>query len=114
MDITSIITTALALIESVLPLLGGVGNATVVNGIIAALTKIAPLLAQLAPLIGDEAKLIYQGVRNIINNLRGPGVVTTAQQDADLDSLDAQVDASWNSVAAQFDPDFTPPAAPTV
>lgn len=114
MNVATIITAALSLIESVLPLLGGVGNASVVTGIITALEKIAPVLIEVLPLLGNEAKLIYQGVKNIINNLRGPGVVTTAQQDADLDSLDAQVDAAWNNVAAQFDPDFTPPAAPTV
>lgn len=111
--ISGIILSALTAIQSLLPLLGVAGaSASAVTNIITALTKIVPMLETLAPLVGNEISLLYQGVKNIITNLRGESIETSAQQDADLDSLDAQVDASWNNVAAQFDPDYVPPAAP--
>jgi hypothetical protein len=111
--IAGIILSSLTAIQSLLPLLGvaGASSAAVVN-IINALTKIIPMLAQLAPLVGDEITLIYQGIKNIIANLRGTDIETTEQQDADLDALDARVDASWNAVAAQFDPDASTPVVP--
>jgi hypothetical protein len=71
------------------------------------------VLEQIAPLIGDEATLIYQGVKSILNSLRSDGVVTTAQQDTDLDALDRRVDAAWDKIAPQFDPDAAPDATPT-
>lgn len=110
--IAGIILSSLTAIQSLLPLLGVAGStsAAVVN-IITALTKIIPVLEQLAPIVGDEISLIYQGIKNIIANLRGTDVETTAQQDADLDALDARVDAAWNAISAQFDPD-APPANP--
>lgn len=104
--ISGIILSTLNAIQALLPMLGVAGSPVgIVAIIITTLTKIVPVLEQLAPLAGDEVSLIYSGVKNIIGNLRGPGVVTTAQQDADLDALDARVDASWNAVQAQFDPD---------
>lgn len=110
--IAGIILSSLSAIQSLLPMLGVAGNtATVVSHIITALTKIVPFLEQLAPLVGSEMSLIYQGIKNIIANLRGTDIETTAQQDADLDSLDAQVDASWNAISSQFDPDAVPPVA---
>ena len=111
--IAGIILSSLTAIQSLLPLIGIAGNtATIVTNIITALTKIVPMLEQLAPLVGDEISLIYQGVKNIIANLRGDGVVTDAEQDAALDALDTRVDASWDAISAQFDPDATPPPAP--
>lgn len=104
--ISGIILSSLTAIQSLLPLLGVAGNAaSIVTTIIAALTKIIPTIEQLAPLVGDEAGLIYQGVKNIIANLRSDSVATTAQQDADLDVMDARVDASWDTIAPKFDPD---------
>lgn len=107
MDVTAIsgiILSALTAIQSLLPLLGSAGStATIVTSIIAALTKIIPFFEQIAPLVGDEAALIYQGVKNIVANLRG--VDTTAEQDAALDALDTRVDAAWDAIAPQFDPD---------
>lgn len=104
--LSGIILSALSAIQSLLPLLGAAGSsASMVATIIATLVKIEPVLAQMAPLLGDEASLLYQGMKNIIANLRGPGIVTTAQQDTDLDALDARVDASWDKIAPQFDPD---------
>lgn len=110
--ISGIILSSLTAIQSLLPLLGGAaGTAGTVASIIGMLVKVEPIIEKLAPLIGDEATLIYTGVKNIIGNLRGPDVVTTAQQDTDLDALDARVDAAWNAIAPQFDPDYVPPAA---
>ncbi len=104
--ISGIILSSLTAIQSLLPLLGVAGStASIVANIIEALAKIIPVLEKLAPLVGDEASLLYQGVKNIIANLRSDSIATTVQQDADLDALDARVDASWNSVAGQFDPD---------
>lgn len=107
--IAGIILSSLTAIQSLLPLLGVAGaSSTAVVNIITALTKIIPVLEQLAPLVSDEISLIYQGIKNIIANLRGDAVETTTQQDADLDALDARVDASWNAIANQFDPDAKP------
>jgi hypothetical protein len=104
--ISGAILAALSAVQSLLPLLGVAGNTvSIVATVIAALTKIIPVIEQVAPLVGDEASLIYQGVKNIIANLRSDGVATTAQQDADLDALDARVDAAWDKIAPQFDPD---------
>jgi hypothetical protein len=114
--IAGIILSTLTAIQSLLPLLGVAANAsTAVANIITALTKIVPVLEQLAPIVGNEITLLYQGIKNIIANLRGTSIETTAQQDADLDALDSQVDASWNAISAQFDPDAVQatPAAPT-
>lgn len=112
--VSGIILSSLTAIQSLLPLLGLAGpTGTIVASIIAALTKIVPMLETLAPLVGDEISLLYQGVKNIIANLRGDGVVTTAQQDADLDALDARVDASWDAIAGKFDPDAAPTPVPS-
>lgn len=109
MDVTMVsglILSALSAIQSILPLLGvGGASASAVTGIIAMLVKIEPMLVTLAPLAGNEISLIYQGMKNIIANMRSDSVTTTAQQDADLDAIDARVDAAWNTVSMQFDPD---------
>jgi hypothetical protein len=110
--ISGVILAALNAIQGLLPLLGVAGNSiSVVTTIISMLTKLVPVLEQIAPLVGDEATLIYQGVKSILNSLRGDGVVTTTQQDRDLDALDARVDAAWDKIAPQFDPDADNSAA---
>lgn len=107
--IAGIILSSLTAIQSLLPLLGTAGAAaSAVTNIITALTKIVPVLEQIAPLLGNEVSLIYQGVKNIIANLRGTDVETTAQQDADLDALDARVDSAWDAISVKFDPDAPP------
>lgn len=112
--ISGVILSTLTAIQSLLPMLGVAGNtAAVVGNIIAAMTKVLPVLEQLAPLARDEVSLVYQGVKNIIGNLRGPDVVTTADQDAALDALDARVDAAWDAIAPQFDPDAQPAGTPS-
>lgn len=110
--IAGVILSTLSAIQSLMPLLGIAGNAAnIVTTIIAALVKVIPVLEQLAPLVGDEVSLIYQGVKSIIASLRSDSVSTTAQQDIALDALDARVDAAWDKIAPQFDPDYVPPAA---
>lgn len=111
--IVSVITGTLSMIEALLPLLGvtSASNTNTVDTIINWLVKFVPTLEQLAPILGNEVQLLYQGVKNILNNLRGDGVVTTAEQDAALDSLDATVDAGWDKIAPQFDPDYVAPGA---
>lgn len=111
--IAGIILSALSAIQAILPLLSGnLGtNPAVVTNIINMLAKIVPMLEQIAPLVGNEISLLYQGVKNIIANLKGESIATTAQQDADLDALDAMVDSGWDAIAPQFDPDYVPPGA---
>jgi hypothetical protein len=112
MEIGQIILGVLSAIEAIIPLISAGGaSSSAITKIITALQQFLPLLEKLAPIIGDEATLIYQGVRNIISNLRGTD--TDAQQDADLDALDARVDAAWQKILPQFDPDAapTPPKA---
>jgi hypothetical protein len=110
--IASIILGSLSAIETLLPLLGVGGvNVAAVTSVIGVLQKIVPVLEQIAPFAIDEVGLIYQGIKNIIANLRGGE--TSAQQDADLDALDAKVDAAWNAILPQFDPDAPPPVVST-
>lgn len=104
--IAGIISSSLSAVQMLLPLLGPAGgSASAVISIIGMLEKVVPVAAKLAPLAGDEVTLIYQGVKNIIGNLRGPDVVTTAEQDAALDALDKRVDDDWDAIAPKFDPD---------
>lgn len=104
--ISGIVMSSLNVIETILPLLGPGGAAVgAIAPIIGALVKIEPVIAQIAPLVPDEATLIFQGVKNIIGNLRGGGVATSADEDAALDALDARVDSGWDKISAQFDPD---------
>lgn len=109
--IVTAVTSVLSLIETLLPTLGvtSASNTSLIDTIISSLSKMLPMLEELAPLVGSEISLLYTGVRNIVNNLSSSGVVTTAEQDAALDSLDATVDASWDKVSAQFDPDYVAP-----
>lgn len=108
--IVGIITSSLAAIQALLPLLGTTGNAiSIVSAVIVALNKIIPFIEEVAPLVGDEVSLLIQGVKNTIAILRG--TQTDAEQDAALDILDARVDATWDKIAPQFDPDYTPPSS---
>ena len=104
--VSDVILSVLTAVQALLPLLGVSGNAAAaVAAIIGMLTKVVRALERLAPLVGDEVSLIYQGVKSIIASLRSDSVSTTAEQDADLDALDARVDAAWDRIAPQFDPD---------
>jgi hypothetical protein len=108
--IVGIITSSLAAIQALLPLLGTAGNTiAIVSTVITALTKIIPIIETLAPIVGDEVTLVIMGAKNIIASLRG--TETDAEQDAALDALDARVDAAWDKIAPQFDPDYVSPGS---
>ncbi len=96
--ISQAILAVLALVEQILPLLGTGGTTvTLIENIINA-------LVQLMPFIVNEISTVYTSVKNIIAQLQNSGAPTPDQLNA-LSSLDAQVDAAWVAVQAQFDPD---------
>lgn len=94
-------TAILALIQQLLPVLGG-SDATLIASIINVLEKWVPLI-----ITGVEE--LYQPVKNIIAALSA-NPATTADQLVTLQSLDAQVDAAFESIAVQVDPDAVPAA----
>lgn len=111
MDYTQIILAVLGAIEAAIPLITGSSSSTTstaITKIIVALQQFVPILEKLTPLIGDQATLMWQGVKNILANLRG--TETDADQDAALDALDARVDAAWAKILPQFDPDAPKPS----
>jgi phage-related protein len=88
----------LAVIESILPLLGtSAATATAIANIINALT-------QLLPFIINEISTVYTSVKNIISLLQNTGAMTADQVTA-LQQLDSQVDAAWAQVLPNIDPD---------
>lgn len=88
----------LAVIESFLPVLGtSAATVTMVTNIVSALTALMPYIV-------NEIETVYTAVKNIIAQLQNSGAPTSDQLSA-LQSLDAQVDAAWNTVQAQIDPD---------
>ena len=96
--ISSTILAVLAMIESILPMLGTASaTVTIIEKVIAALT-------QLMPYIVNEITTVYTAVKNIIAQLQNTGA-PTADQLAALTALDAQVDAAWTTAQAQIDPD---------
>ena len=96
--ISSTILAVLSLIESILPVLG-TSSATV-----SLVTNIISALTSLLPYIIDEITTVYTAVKNIIDQLKNSGAPTPDQLAA-LQSLDAQVDAAWDAVQVQIDPD---------
>lgn len=92
-------TAILALIQQLLPVLGG-SDATLIASIIDVLEKWVPLI-----ITGVED--LYQPVKNIIAALSA-NPAATADQLATLQKLDAQVDAAFESIATQVDPDAAP------
>ena len=94
-------TAILALIQQLLPVLGG-SDATLIASIINVLEKWVPLI-----ITGVEE--LYQPVKNIIAALSANPAIT-ADQLVTLQSLDAQVDAAFESIAVQVDPDAVPAA----
>jgi hypothetical protein len=96
--ISTTILAVLSMIESVLPLLGtSSATVTTVGSIISALTSLLPYIV-------NEIGTVYTSVKNIIAQLQNSGA-PTADQITALQSLDAQVDAAWNTAQASFDPD---------
>jgi hypothetical protein len=96
--ISSTILAVLAMIESVLPMLGTASaTVTVIENVINVLTKLMPYIV-------NEISTVYAAVKNIIAALQNSGA-PTADQTAALQALDTQVDTAWASVQAQIDPD---------
>lgn len=96
---TAAATALIALINQLLPILG-TNQAMLIASIIDALEKWVPLIVT-----GMEE--LYQPVKNIIAALTNSDS-TTPEQQAALQSLDAQVDAAFEAIAAQTDPDAVP------
>jgi len=90
---------ALAVIQSVIPLLGtSAATAEIITGIIDALVKLLPFII-------NEVSTVYTSVKNIIALLQNSGGPMTQDQVTALQQLDAQVDAAWAAVLPQIDPD---------
>lgn len=86
---SAILTAIIPLIEALIPSLGTTGIAA---QIITALTAIIPVAIQ-------EAEDILPEIKNIIAEVSNSGAVTAAQV-AQLQTLDAQVDAAFDAAAA--------------
>ena len=99
------ITAILALIEQLLPAITSVGNVTLIDSIISALTSLMPFIIQ-------EIESLVTPVKNIIAALSASPATTTSQL-AQLQGLDSQVDAAFDAAAAQTDADAAavPPSA---
>jgi hypothetical protein len=94
---TAAIVAILSLIEQLLPAILSASNASLVTGIITTLTNLLPFIVQ-------EIETLAPAVKNIIAALSA-NPATTAAQLASLQSLDQQVDAAFEVVAAQTDAD---------
>lgn len=93
----------LAMISQLLPLITSSANAAMIGSIINALTNMLPFIIQ-------EVELLVVPVKNIIAALSA-NPATEADQLAQLQVLDKQVDDAFEAAAAQTDADGTPPAA---
>lgn len=96
--ITKGISSVVDLIQSFLPLIPQTSAAApIINTVIDTLQDVAPLVV-------DQISVTYTGVKNIIASLSdNPG--TTEEQLARLREFDAQVDAAWDAIEGQLDPD---------
>jgi hypothetical protein len=90
-----IITSVLAMIQALLPAITSTANASIVGGIITALTNMLPFIIQ-------EINAMVVPVKNIIAALSA-NPATEAAQLAQLQALDAQVDAAFEAAAASTD-----------
>lgn len=101
----TVITSILALIQSIIPSLGITANgAALIAQIIATLEQILPLLLSFIP-------TFYTSVKNIIAALQADPSTTATQLTA-LQALDAQVDAAFELAAQAVDPDAPAPTTP--
>jgi len=89
---TAVIQTLLQVIQSLLPQIGA--NNSIVNTILSA-------LIQLVPIVVSEAQELLIPVRNIIAALQA-NPATTADQQATLKALDAQVDAAFEGAVTAY------------
>jgi hypothetical protein len=66
--------------------------------------KIIDTVQAIAPLAIDQVAVTYTGVKNIIASI-GKHPATTAEQLASLKELKGRVDAKWDAIEKQLDPD---------
>lgn len=92
---TAAISAILALIEQLLPSILSTSNAALVTNILTALTALLPYIIQ-------EVQTLAEPVKNIIAALQA-NPAATADQLAELQKLDAQVDAAFEAAAADTD-----------
>jgi hypothetical protein len=90
-----LISSVLAMIESLLPAITSGANVTIVDGVITALTNMLPFIIQ-------EVESLVTPVKNIIAALSA-NPATTAAQLAQLQALDAQVDTAFDAAAGPTD-----------
>lgn len=94
--VSPVITNALDLVGKIVPLIGGKDTAVIGD--------VIKTLQDMAPLITDQIGATYTGVKNIIASLR-EHPASTEEQLASLDAFDKQVDAAWDAIEGQIDPD---------
>ncbi len=87
----------LSMIGQLIPLITSSANAVLIDSIISTLSGFLPFIIQ-------EVEALYQPVKNIIAALSATPA-TNAAQAATLATLDAQVDAAFDAIAAQTDAD---------
>jgi hypothetical protein len=90
-----IITSVLAMIQALLPAITSTANASIIAGVITALTNMLPFIIQ-------EVEALVTPVKNIIAALSA-NPATEATQLAQLQALDQQVDAAFEAAAASTD-----------
>lgn len=88
----------ISLITTILPMIhkGSAGSTT--------MGKVVDTLVAVAPLATDQIGTLYTGIKNVIASV-GAHPATTADQMAALRAFDKQVDAAWDAIESQLDPD---------
>lgn len=90
-----VVTSIVALLGQLLPLLTSAANATLITSIIETLASIVPFVVQ-------EVETLAPAIKNIIAALSA-NPATTADQLAQLQQLDAQVDTAFDDAAKDTD-----------
>lgn len=98
--LSSTVIIVLNMIEAILPLVTGAQSASTVT----AIDKIIQTLEAMLPQIVSWSQTMYSVISNIISSLQNSGNLTPTQISA-TQALGAQVDAAWNNVVGQIDPD---------
>lgn len=92
---TGIVTSIIAMIESLLPAITSSANAALIGNILNVLSGALPFIIQ-------EIQALYTPVKNIIAALSA-NPATLADQLTQLQQLDAQVDAAFDDAAKDTD-----------
>lgn len=98
-----LVTSVLAMIQALLPAITSSANAELINTIIAALINMLPYIIQ-------EVESLVGPVKNIIAALSA-NPATEADQLAQLQALDKQVDDAFEAAAATTDVEGAAPSA---